>query len=326
MSKVAYYNRTISDDLFKRFKDGGELEWIIDYVNKKDCLDFQTGSNKRDSWFSVYRGTGRVLTINLKKGALTFNASKAYKVLNPTFYANPTEEEFDRLLAKIEEAENLTRYYNESNEGYYQTLIGRRYCLDCKENDEFVIFDKEFILGYDSKDTRKDFTKEIVIEYQGIIGELKKGGNAWTKNLEQTGNECDFVAINSKGDIILIELKHAKNTLGVSLSPLQVNKYSDLLSKYLDEREGLNKKDFEEVVLNMIAQKIELGILNPKWKIPKKLSGTILRYVVCGSRNIEKYPTKEAKRRFCEVRSAVKNEEIKLFVCDYDGNLTDLGI
>ena len=183
MNKDAYYNRTICDDLFKKFKEGGELKWIIDYVYKKDCLDFQTGSNKHDSWFSIYRGTGRVLTINIKKGILTFNASKAYKVLNPTFYTKPTEEEFDRLLARIEEAENLTRYYNETNEGYYQTLIGRRYSLDCKENDEFVIFDKEFILGYDSKDIREKCTKDIVSKYQGIIDKLKKGDDAWTKNL-----------------------------------------------------------------------------------------------------------------------------------------------
>lgn len=313
-----YYNRTISGALENILKQGGELNWIIDYVKGKECLDFQTGSNNKDSWFSVYRGTGRVLTIKVRKnGTPVFDASEAYKVLNPTFYANPTEEGFDCLLNQIEIAEKLTRYYNESNEGYYQTLIGRRYCLDCKENDEFVIFDKEFILGYNSKDIRDECTKDIVDKYQDKIDELKNGGDAWTKNLEQTGDECDFVAINKKGEIILIELKHGKNTMGVSLSPLQVNKYADLLHNYLK-----GENDFEEVVLSMIAQKIELGILNPQWEIPKKISKVIKRLVVCGGQK----PTKEAKRRFCEVRETIGNKNIKLFVCDNDGNLTDLEI
>lgn len=316
-----YYKRELSQELMNLFKEGGELNWIIDFVKREDSLDFQTGSNNGKSWFSIYRGTGRVLTITTNRnGVPKFDASEVYKELCRDFYSNPSKEEFRKLLEQIGQKDTLKRYYDMSNEGFFQTLIGRRFSLFCKEEDEFVIIDKEFILGYESKKVRDKCTEQLVNKYQGIIDELKNGGDAWTKNLEQTGNECDFVAINREGDIILIELKHGKNTSGVSLSPLQVNKYADLLEKYLK----IPENDFEKVVRNMIKQKIALRILNPKWEIPEKLSGTIFRYVVCGSQNIERYPTKDAKKRFCEIRKAVKNEGIKLFVCDMKGNLKEL--
>ena len=57
-SKEMYYNRSMSPNLVQRITK--EYQWLIDAVKHNPELDFQTGSNDNDSWFSVYRGTGRI--------------------------------------------------------------------------------------------------------------------------------------------------------------------------------------------------------------------------------------------------------------------------
>ena len=68
----------------------------------------------------------------------------------------------------------------------------------------------------------------------------------------------------------------------------------------------------------MVAQKIRMGILKPKWEIPTKLSGKIVPAVVVGGK-----PSEEAKNRFKIVREAV-NKDITLYTCDEQGNLITL--
>ena len=55
-----YYKRVLSDRMIDIIKDP-KYSWIIDYVKQHPELDFQTGSNAKGTWFSVYRGTGRIL-------------------------------------------------------------------------------------------------------------------------------------------------------------------------------------------------------------------------------------------------------------------------
>ena len=61
----AYYSRVMSSDVIARIKN--EFAWILEYVERHPELDYQTGSNASDSWFSIYRGTGRLFTIKKDK-------------------------------------------------------------------------------------------------------------------------------------------------------------------------------------------------------------------------------------------------------------------
>lgn len=98
-----YYNRVLSDRMVHTIK-GTKYSWIIDFVKQHPELDFQTGSNAKDTWFSVYRGTGCVFSIS-SSGKLS--AADAYIKLCPEFYDEPTPEKLDKLLLAIANDENL---------------------------------------------------------------------------------------------------------------------------------------------------------------------------------------------------------------------------
>ena len=308
-AKDMYYDRSMNIDLEKSILEN--YKWLIEEVIKRPELDFQTGSNNNDSWFSIYRGTGRILTINAS-GKLY--AAPKYMGLNSDFYKNPDRERLNSLLSKINNEKSLGRYYIDSKgrrkEGYYQNLISRRYSLFCEENDNFVIIDKEFVLGYCDNTVKEEITNPVQIKYDGIIHSLSAKYD-YCKNIKQPGTECDFVGLTRSGDILLLELKRHEDTTKIYLSPIQAGKYDDLTAEYMKRFYD----DFSHNVLDMVAQKIRMGILKPKWDMPSKLSGKIIPAVVVGGN-----PSQEAKNRFTIVREAVK-KDITLYTCDEKGEL-----
>lgn len=311
--KEMYYNRSMCPTLVKRIT--GEYQWLIDTVINNPELDFQTGSNDNDSWFSVYRGTGRILTIK-ENGKLY--ADIKYMKLFPDFYINPNEAGLKVLMQKIKEDNELGRYYIGANgkrkEGYYQNLISRRYSLSCEPDDDFIIIDKEFVLGYSNRDeVKKEIMRPIIEKYNNIIQSLSDKYD-YCKNIKQSGTECDFVGLTRQGDIILLELKRHEDTTKIYLSPLQAGKYDDLTKEYVRRFYD----DFNRDVLRMVIQKNDMGILKPKWEIPIKLTGKIIPAVVVGGN-----PSKTAKDRFDIVRKVV-GKDIPLYTCDEKGTLIKL--
>lgn len=305
-----YYNRVMNNSLTDLIDKN--YRWLIEYVINCPELDFQTGSNANDTWFSIYRGTGRVLTIK-KNGSLV--ADEKYKGLFPSFYNNPNKNNLDCLMKEISKKEELKRYYigkdGKKKEGYYQNLISRRYSLFCKPQDDFIIIDKEFVLGYSDDDIKKTETNLIKDKYDNIIESLKKKDEFGT-GIKCPGSECDFVGLTKNGDILLLELKRYEDTSKIALSPVQVGKYVDLTENYLSKY----KTDFEKNVLEMVKQKVGLGILIPKFDIPKKISGRILPAVVVGGN-----PSEKAMERFKIARDEVGKADIKLYTCNNDGEL-----
>ncbi len=308
-SKDMYYDRAMSPNLVEIITK--EYQWLIKEVISNPELDFQTGSNDNDSWFSVYRGTGRILTI--KENGKVYADSK-YMSMFPDFYDNPNEARLKVLMEKIKEDSGLGRYYigtdGKRKEGYYQNLISRRYSLHCEPNDDFIIIDKEFVLGYSKDEVKKEITQPIKNKYDNIIQSLSDKYE-YCKNIKQPGTECDFVGLTRQGDIILLELKRYEDTTKIFLSPLQAGKYDDLTKEYV--RRYYN--DFNEDVLRMVIQKKDMKILKPQWKIPEKLTGNIIPAVVVGGN-----PSKAAKERFEIVREAV-GKDIPLYNCDEKGTL-----
>ena len=311
-SKEMYYDRSMSLNLVQKISK--EYQWLIDAVKQNPELDFQIGSNDNDSWFSVYRGTGRILTIKEKGKPY---ADPKYMNLFPDFYDNPNMAGLSVLMEKIKEDSGLGRYYigadGKRKEGYYQNLISRRYSLYCESDDDFIIIDKEFVLGYYEDKVKERITQPIIKKYDDIIQSLSDKYD-YCKNIKQPGTECDFVGLTRQGDILLLELKRYEDTTKIFLSPLQAGKYDDLTEEYVRRYYD----DFNKDVLNMVIQKKDMGILNPKWDLPAKLTGNIIPAVVVGGN-----PSKAAKERFDIVRKAV-GKDIPLYTCDEKGTLIRL--
>lgn len=316
MKKEVYYNRVLDSKLVDIIKE--EYQWIIEYVTKREELDFQVGSNESKSWFSVYRGTGRVLSIS-KTGKLS--AAETYMKLLPEFYKNPTKELFNELLDKIEKEPNLGRCYindkGEYKEGFYQNLIGRRYTFLNNDDDSFIIIDKELVIGFGNKTIKKEWNESIVGQTDGVITKVRTEIKSLPKDIKNSYGEFDFLGLNWNGDIIIMELKQNDPTK-TYLSPIQIAYYNEQFKKLLDK---ITPEKLYENIKGMIEQKIDLGVLRipNNRQLPEKLSGKILNYLIVGE---DQELSPEICDRYRKIREVV-GLDIKSRTCKPDGTLIE---
>mgnify|MGYP003418820409 FL=1 len=228
-----YYKRVLSDKMVNTIKDP-KYFWIIDYVKEHPELDFQTGSDAKRTWFSVYRGTGQVLSISPNG---TVSAAKAYMDLCPEFYSEPTLENFDKLLFEVSNNEVLGRYFinkkGVKKEGYYQGLISRRYSFEnLDKNDCFIIFDKESVLGFTSKSEKGKWNTSIADEITELIAQIREKlrSTKLPQDIKIEYGEIDFLGLTWDGDIVIMELKQDDSTK-TYLSPVQIAFYNKQMKK-----------------------------------------------------------------------------------------------
>ncbi|ODS29961.1 MAG: hypothetical protein SCARUB_04935 [Candidatus Scalindua rubra] len=272
-----YYNRIISDSFSKLIEPNGELRWLFDLVKQHEDLDFLIGKNKSKEWISIYRGLSRMLTIIKTKDndIVKLDGANSYKEISPVLYGKKLisvnfSSEFKKLVQKVSNNPKFDRYYNNKKEGYYQNELSRKFGICGKPNDEFVIIDKEAVIGHINKDERKKILGEIQTGYKKIQKEIsKKDSKRYGKNLDKKsiGNELDFIALDKSGNLLLMELKHGTNTSGIYLSPLQIGMYYDIFTMY-------PKVELENAVYEMIEQKKKIGLIIKDWVTPT-ISGII---------------------------------------------------
>ena len=202
--------------------------------------------------------------------------------MQPDFFRNPTPDQFDTYLAKIASTEKFKRYYKDTevrNEGYYQTLIGRRYTFEVKDTDDFILFDKELVIGFKTKGIKDEWNKEIVDQQTLKIEQLRKTYNGiLPEEIKPEYGEFDFLGLNTNGDILIMELKQ-NDPAKTALSPIQTSYYYLQFQKLAREDDKLYQR-----IKAMIEQKIDYGLIGSSYKnkIPLKLSGRIIPCVIVG--------------------------------------------
>lgn len=317
-----YYDRTMSDEIVNYINN---YEWLIPYVKKEKSLDFQTGHDPKTgrSWCSVYRGTSRILTLRVSDKGPLWEAAGAYKNIAPAnLFIDPTEELFKKYLQEIEGESKFCRYYEdpknkEKKEGYYQNLIGRRYTFEGKESDDFIIIDKEFVLGFKDKATKDDWNGEIAAKLEGEIEQFRQGYKGeLPKQIKNEYGEFDFLALNKKGDILIMELKQ-NDPSKTALSPIQVCFYYRQLEKFLKSNQG----DVYKSIKSMVKQKQKLGLIHSDFTFPNKLSGNIVPCVIVGE---EGGLSDEMCKRYSEAKGKFLSN-LKAYTCDKDGTLINSG-
>ncbi|UKK73928.1 hypothetical protein L6467_05835 [Segatella bryantii] len=315
---TTYYDRTMDDSFISKVL--GDYPWLIKFVKKTPELDFQTGHDPRQgrSWFSVYKGTGRVITFVSRRNGYKIDAADAYKRIAPiVFFEHPTENSFVEYLSNIREAPNLQRYYESDQgkkEGFYQNLIGRRYTFNTKAEDDFIIIDKEMVVGFKDEVTKTAWNKDIISNIEALIRNLRRDYKGrLPKDISSKYGEFDFLAMTWDGDIIIMELKQ-DDSLKTSLSPIQVRFYDEQFHKLLKEN-----KDISDNIMKMVQQKVDMGIINvPKGRsLPQKLSGKIETCVIVGE---EKSLSPTICDRFRVVRK-IFLPNMKSYTCESDGTL-----
>ena len=307
-----YYDRTLSGSFASLLEKNGKLRWLYDFVKNKKELDFLIGQNDSAEWISVYRGLSRILKIEPYKRSqkVKFSAAEKYeeiaRKLSHKIYgehepSRNIEHELEDLIKMVADGSDFKQYYNNKKEGYFQNLLSRRYGICGEADDEFVILDKEAVVGYENQaEKNQEFGKfqKVYKNFQRLISEedpIRYGKNIEIKAI---GNELDFLALDKDGNILLIEYKHGTNTSGIYLSPLQIGLYYDIFTDFRNN----NPSGFNRTLLSMLTQKQRMGLINSGWRIPQELK-SITPVLIISNYNRRS----SAKVKFTEIMTKVRN-------------------
>ena len=210
-----YYNRKLTDSFSALIEPAGALRWLFDFVKNHPDLDFQIGKNKAPEWISVYRGTTRIIKIQKTNdpGRIVVEGALKYKAMYPTLFGSKSiskdfQKELEEILDLINSDRTLDRYYNNKKEGYYQTALSRKYGISGSPTDDFVIIDKEAVVGYLDKKEKAKLFGPFQQKYKIMQRDISDfNSEKFGQNLEKkaVGNELDFLAIDKEGNIRLIE-------------------------------------------------------------------------------------------------------------------------
>lgn len=301
-----YYNRKISNSFSALIEKGGELRWLFEFVKTRDDLDFLIGKNNSKEWISVYRGLTSIIKITRFKRSddIKIEGAKSYRIILPQLYGKKSisevfKKKLEHLINSISENEKFYKYYKNEKEGYYQNILSRKYGILGNKNDDFVILDKEAVVGYQNQKEKNSVIEKIQPKYKELQLDISlKNSKRYGKNNDKksVGNELDFLALDKNGNILLIEYKHGTNTSGMYLSPIQIGMYYDIFT-------NLPRKDLEKAVFEMLIQKQKIGLICPNWVIPKKIKHIIPVLI------ISEYNYKSsAKQKFDEILTFSKKQ------------------
>lgn len=322
-----YYNRTISTDLAKLISPDGQLRWLFEFVKSRNDLDFLIQKNKSKECISIYRGLTKILSIQLrgKQSLIKISGDKKYKNLCPELFEEKnstglSQDSINRLIDKIASTKTLSGYYENKKEGYHQSIFSRKFGILSQANSDFVILDKEAVIGYKDKNEKDSSFGPVQKKYKLLQEKISKinaaeyGSHLETKSI---GNEVDFIGVDKEGNILLVEYKHGINTSGIYLSPLQIGLYYDLFKSFSIE---MLKYSLD----SMLKQKKSIGLINPLWKQVSFKS--IIPVLVISEYN----KLSSAKNKFEEIMNICREEHgsqflrnLKIFNYTQDNGLTD---
>lgn len=272
---------------FNRYFDDSTMDAIEKYRIKDlvaaikelspDCKNSQYDFDlhiREKSELMVYHGGTCLLTINFKhlhKGEINFS-SKSYGGQGEKQRSEGCSESFKNLKgdSSVEDISKLSenvcaflreavktvadKYYNEESEGFLSSRLSIDYGRNWEPlNDcDWLIIDRESVLGFDNKDDKDEFDKDINDEVVKAKSKLPND-DSWTRICKSFGNELDFLAINKKKQLVCIELKKVSNGDGICWGPLQATVYQQAFTKALS--------NISSKILTLAQQKIKLGLL-----------------------------------------------------------------
>lgn len=260
------YNRTVS----REFKEQllGPLKLLMDSRNLDEDGErylFDVHLRERDI-LMVYCGTTRVINCHYNDGnnSLRFSAHRTYREelapLQGIWSCGDSEQMkclAPKLRAYFKGIRNRVspRHYWNQKEGFWQNKLCVDYGLGWEEKDKWLILDREVVIGFETEEDRQEILTPLTEPYTKLVNSFQeKDPRRWgTPGEMHFGNELDILAVDSKGNLVCVELKHGTNTSGIYWGPYQLAVY-----------EGLAQFAREQVVSgakNLLRQKIDLGLL-----------------------------------------------------------------
>ena len=194
---------------------------------------------------------GEALTFSAKGKHLTSDTDgflKTYEIERVSSVEVAAQKYLSSAMAGAQ-----SRYFTPSLEGYWQNLIAWNFGPQWNPEKEFLVVDRESVLGFDSRDEKGAWFEQIRRVHMEIAEEIRQANPKRFSKPVVFGDELDLLAIDRHGRLVCIELKRGGSPSGIYWAPLQALSYRDSFRKAASV--------LHAGVTKLVQQKIELGML-----------------------------------------------------------------
>ena len=260
------YNRVPSPSLLKLLKGGEALNFLTKVLICKNSVRLDVQLREKDT-ISIYCGSTEIAEIRARSNYIKISAAHAYsnqlcakgvmKKWKTGEYSMRSLK--DAILKYFDQVEVNSRYW--SKEGQTQVKWEQRCGRNWNLEVPFMVFDREVVLGYDSKVQKKELQGKFVSSINLAKKSIEKiPDKKWAKYKNRNSNELDLIALGNDGkSIVLIEVKHHSAISGeIYYSPLQILYY---VLEWKNALESQDAGDLIQGINNLVKAKKSLGLL-----------------------------------------------------------------
>jgi hypothetical protein len=257
------YDRRVPEELLKALEPGGFAHSLVEFGGSGMwALDLQLrglGEVKKQHRATLYVGTTKVIDLHLKGQLFALSASPTLaretngwaaaweQWHNDRWFADQWAEVDNYLQVVIEKIVRKGTYVKE---GMVQAAIGRFRSTD------FTIIDREAIVSFGSQQEKDACKSELAAKWLNALHRTDPP-TWWKTKPTKLGDECDVLAVSSRGEVLAIEVKpHTASDRDIAWSVLQAGMYADLFQRWADSAGG----KAHEVLHAMAAQRNRIGL------------------------------------------------------------------
>jgi hypothetical protein len=236
-------DRRVPEELLKALEPGGFAHSLVEFGGSGMwALDLQLrglGEAKKQHRATLYVGTTKVVDLHLK--------GQSFALHHDRWFADRWAEVDNYLQVVIEK---IVRAGTHVKEGIVQAALGRFPSTD------FTVIDREAIVSFGSQPEKDACKSELAARWLNALH--RTNPPAWWKTKPtKLGDECDVLAVSSRGEVLTIEVKpHTASDKDIAWSVLQAGMYADLFQLWADYAGG----KAHEVLHDMAGQRNRIGL------------------------------------------------------------------
>ena len=232
------FNRLVSAELEAQLSPGGVVRPLIDMGLADPRVDIQLRTAGGTSWATIYLGLTSVLDVVEGRGRFRFRAARKHRESGrfedswstPTSPAALPVDGVVEYLARILAAGAVDARYTR-REGQVQTTISRT------PNLEFGMVQREALPSFPSNPARAAFVDRLMEPTLAALQAAPEPPNWWPGvrdggAMPRTGLKTDLIGIDSRGRLLVVEVKPSEEVKGLAWAPGQVRLYAEVFAAW----------------------------------------------------------------------------------------------
>lgn len=316
---IVVYDRRVSPDFLALFDreatDGGVASSLVDYANEALFpvdLQFRRDTKSGREHATLYVGLTAVLNVrSTKRGLLSLDVHATHMKngrFDPAWGTPMTADGLAKIWAEVElyldRVIPLATLTHGNKEGAVQAALASH------RSSALVVLDREVTPSFGSTAEKGAF---MAASQKPILRALDDANFGFSGAPKKLGNECDALAVDSRGRILAVEVKPLSAGT-IAWVPAQAVMYARILQAWIDHPPMAGHEP-SEVLRGMLDQRRRIGLASGSFDVSSPLK--VVPVVA-----LQRGASAEMVRRMLAVRDALKGSNLDVAPVEiYEVNL-----